>query len=146
MIKATGEINPLLAPVWKAIDEYAKVYASGSPSLRIHRSAQIDEALSALIDAVTPTPLAVSVNQALDEMKTLVARMEKAAVADKEASAEKKAVDQEKEPFEPLAESTTVVHPDQGDGPYVTPARMAVPRAKAGETVRCLIVNFDTVL
>jgi len=43
----------------------------------------------------------------------------------------------------PLAESTTIVHPDDGDGPWVQPPRMAVPRGVVGSRVRVQVMGDE---
>ena len=46
-------------------------------------------------------------------------------------------------PSPPLAESTTIVHPDDGDGPWVQPPRMAVPRSVPGSRVRVVVMGDE---
>ena len=48
-----------------------------------------------------------------------------------------------REPPLPLAESTTIVHPDDGDGPWVQPPRMAVPRSVPGSRVRVVVMGDE---
>lgn len=44
-------------------------------------------------------------------------------------------------PPDPLAELTTRIHPDEGDGPYIQlSARVAVPRGEAGKLARVVVL------
>lgn len=47
-----------------------------------------------------------------------------------------------REPPLPLAESTTVVRPDDGNGPWVQSPRMAVPRGAVGSRVSVVVYEL----